>query len=364
MKETISNKQGITILILFLLGSNVVLGVGGAAKKDMWLAVILGFIFVLPAIYIYARLLYLFPRKNLHEILSLVFGNFLGKIISLIYIWFSIHVGALYLSDFSNFINTVGLPETPRIVPDLCFIFLCAFGVKLGIEVISRWSEFFFTIIIIILLIIFLFSTKNFRSENILPILNGGISPILSSAFSVFAFPLSEAVIFTIIFSSLQNKNSYFKVYFSGVAIASLILLTVAFTNILVLGPYIFSLNYYPSYVTVGRISLGDFVQRLDILVSVGFLVSGFVSISLCILAASKGISNFFNFSDYKFIVYPVAILILNISYFVFNDPMEIQKYSKIDPYYKLLIAGILPIIILIFAEIKVHLKKSKKANS
>jgi spore germination protein KB len=356
MKETISDRQGIILLILFILGSAIVIGVGTEAKEDVWISILLGLLMFLPIIFVYGRLQTLFPEKDLYEILEVVFGKIPGRLISILYIWYSIHLGAMVLFNFSSFINVVGLPETPRVVPSICFMLLCVYGVKLGVEVLGRWGEFFITILLIIGAIIGLLSIPNFKLDNIRPMLAHGIKPIMKGAIDVISFPISETVVFMAIFSSLQKRASYYKVYMTGIVLGSLLVLTIATVNILVLGNYIKSINYYNTYVTTARISIGDFIQRIEILVSVAFLVAGFVKICICLLSTAKGINKLLNFNDYRFIVLPVALMMLNLSFFVYEDIMDNQRFvAEVYPYYAILINVIVPIFILFAAEIKVR---------
>lgn len=106
-KEAISNKQGITLVIIFILGSTLVLGTAGEAKKDMWIAIIVGIFLSFPILLIYAKLLSMFPEKDIFDISILVLGNFFGRIVNILFIWFAIHLGALVLYNFGEFINTV-----------------------------------------------------------------------------------------------------------------------------------------------------------------------------------------------------------------------------------------------------------------
>lgn len=359
MKEFISDRQGIILLILFILGSSVVIGVGVEAGRDVWIAVLLGLAISLPIIFVYARLLTLFPGKDLYEILEVLFGKVVGRLVTILYIWYSMHLGALVLYNFSSFINVVGLPETPRLVPSICFMILCIYGVKLGIEVIGRWGEFFITILITIAVIIGLLSTPNFELDHIRPVLSNGIKPVMKGAIDVFSFPLSETIVFMAIFSSLQKKASYYKVYMIGVSLGILLLLGVVIVNTLVLGPYIKSLNYFTTYVTTARINIGDFIQRIEILISIAFLVAGFVKISMCLLSAARGVSKLLNLNDYRVIVIPISMIILNLSFFVYEDIMDSQRFtSKVYPYYAILINAIVPITIFIAAEIKIRKKR------
>ena len=55
-KEVISDRQGIAIISLFIIGSSSIFSQGLEAKQDIWLAFIIGIAMTLPMILIYARL--------------------------------------------------------------------------------------------------------------------------------------------------------------------------------------------------------------------------------------------------------------------------------------------------------------------
>ena len=63
-KEIITNKQGISIIVLFILGSSIVLSPGGGAKQDAWIAIIIALLIALPSVFVYSRLLSIYPEKN------------------------------------------------------------------------------------------------------------------------------------------------------------------------------------------------------------------------------------------------------------------------------------------------------------
>ena len=355
-KEIISDKQGICLVIMFILGSTLLLGTGGGiAKKDGWLAIIIGIVYAAPAIYIYSRLLSKFHGHDLFDILQLVFGKFLGKCISVLYIWFAFHLGALVERNFTDFTETAVYPDTPVVFPLIFFVLLFIWCVKLGIEVLGRWSEFYIIIVLLLILTVtIILSLPLLNFNNLRPFLYDGIKPILTSAFLGFSFPFAETVVFMMVFSSLKTKNSSYKVYFKGLITGGIIILLVSLRNILILGADSISRDYFPSYVAVSTIKIGDFIQRLEIAVSTVLLLNVFVKVSICLLAVCKGLEKVFELDDYRFLVTPMALLMAAFSIIVYPNIMESVRWAfKIWPYYSFFFQAILPLIIFIVAEIK-----------
>lgn len=361
-KEVISNRQGIAIMTLFIMGSTLILGIGSDAKQDAWLSVILAVIPATLVMTIYARILSLFPEKNLFAILNSVFGKIAGRILALIYVWYAFHLGVLVLRNFQEFIKVVAFPETPEFVPIMLMGILCIWIVKEGIEVLGRFSQLVIIILSFIIIAIFVLCMRDADFNNLRPFLYNGFKPVLNSAFSVFSFPLAETVLFMAAFNFSKKRNSPFKVYYYALAIGTLFVLIIAIRNILVLGADFIEQTYFPSYVAVSLISIGDFLQRIESTVSVVLLFGGFVKISVCLLSACKGVDYIFKIGNYRQIVAPVGLLMMITSCFIYQSVMEMFEWAfKIYKYYAFPFQVILPIIIWIAAEIKVK-KQSKQS--
>ncbi|MCY6482901.1 endospore germination permease [Clostridium aestuarii] len=353
-KETLSDKQYISIIILFFTGSNSIFVMGLEAKKDAWLAFILAILITLPMVLIYTRLHTLFPGKDLFDILEICFGKFVGKLMILLYTWFVFYFVSDILVTYSFFINVVNLHYTPTIILNIFLAILCAFGVKKGLTVLGRWSESFVIVPIITLLTIVLLSIPNMKINNILPILQDGIKPILKGTFSTFTFPLIQIVVFTMAFSNFETPKSPYKIYIKGLLISGVYLSILSITNILVLGVNTAGLVYYPAFATISKIVIGDILQRIDILIVITFILGGFVKISILLLCICKGITKLFGYQNYKFIIIPIALLVINLSYFQYDSVMHYFNFNiRIWPYYHFPFQVIFPIITLITAEVK-----------
>lgn len=352
-KEQITDKEAICLLLVFVIGTSLILGVGGEAKNDIWIAEIVGLIMFLPMLLVYSRILWLFPEKDLFDIIDLTLGKVLGKIVEIIYIWYAFHLGALILRNFGEFINAVAMPETPMLVPLLCLGVVCIIGVSLGVEILGRTTTYFIPLILFIVVFVELLAIPKLHLNYIKPVLENGLVPVLMGGFQTFSFPFAETVLFIGAFSSLKTKKSPLRIYFWGTIISAIIILIVTFRNIAVLGNMLGSYKF-PSYSAVSRISIGDFLQRIEVTVSFVFIYCAFIKSSICLLVACKGIGKVFNLKDYRSIVIQTGLLMSYFSYIVYENSMEMRYWAlKIYPYYTFPMQVVLPTIIWILAEIK-----------
>jgi spore germination protein KB len=89
-------------------------------------------------------------------------------------------------------------------------------------------------------------------------------------------------------------------------------------------------------------------------------MLSGFVKLCICLIAAGRGIAKALNFSNYRQIIAPVGLLMVILSLIIYSNTREMLDWAnKIYPLYAILFQVVLPLIIWIAAEIKVRLVKS-----
>ncbi len=360
-KEIISSKQGISLIVLFIMGSATVISPGVEAKQDVWLSDLFALLLALPVILIYARILSLYPNKDLFDILIKVFGKISGSTICLLYIWYSFHLGAIIMRNFSEFIHLVSLPRTPQLIIVLFTGLICIWFVRAGVEVIGRWAGFFLPIILFIVICTVILTFTQADLDNLRPVLYNGFKPIFKGAYLLFSFPLGETVIFMLVIWSSDIKVKTYKVFTLGLISGTAILLTLSVRNILVLGVETSSTLYFPTYSAVSMTKIGTFLERIEIVVAVVFILTGIAKIGICLYGACNGIVKVFKFTSNKEITAPIGLLMMSFSCFMYSSTMEMFEWaSKVYPYYAIPFQIILPLIIWITAEIKLYLSKHK----
>jgi len=352
-KEQITDKEAICLLIVFIIGSSLIIGIGGEANNDAWIAGIVGVLMAIPMLLIFSRLLSLFQGKDLFDILYITLGTVIGKIVAILYIWYAFHLGALVLRNFGEFINTVAMPETPMFVSLFCLGLVCIIAVRLGIEVLGRITTYFLPILLFILVVVHFLAIPQLHLNYIKPILGNGLISVLKGGLLTFSFPFAETVLLIGVFGSLKTKKSPFKVCYWGISISAIVIIITTIRNTAVLGNMLDSF-YFPSYAAVSRIKIGDFIQRIEVSVAFVFIFGVFIKSSICLLVACKGIGKMFNLKDYRTIVIQMGLLMIYFSYIVYDNTMMMRYWAfKVYPFYAFPLQVILPIMIWVLAEIK-----------
>jgi spore germination protein KB len=359
-EKEISDKEGLSILVLFMIGTASVIVPGIAvAKRDIWLTVIIAVIAALFVALMCARMHYILPKKDLFEMLEFCYGKFFGRLISLVYWWFFFHAGLLVSMDITEFIKIVSLDSTPYIALQGSLVFLGIYVVREGLIVLGRWSKLFLKFIIFLIFTSTILLVSEMNIDNITPALYYGFKPVIGGAFVLFSFPLAQLAPFMAIFGNLKTKQSSYNIYIKGILVSGFVLFIVATANILILGPDIASTLFFPSHDTLKRLHLGTSIQRLEIIADGVFVLGGFVMFSTYLTACSKALSRTFGFADHKFIVLPIGLLILNFSRILNEGFIDHLMFVKTWPIYSFPFLVIFPIIIWVTLEIKIKCSKN-----
>ncbi|SHH80319.1 GerAB/ArcD/ProY family transporter [Clostridium grantii] len=353
-EKLVTDKQGVCLIVLFIIGSSSIVVPGLDAKKDVWLAIIISILISMPLVIISSRLHVIFPEKDLFDIIETCFGKFIGKLIVFLYTFFVFHSAAEVLRNFSQFVIVSNLSKTPLIVPMICISILIAFMVNKGINVMGRWSETFIVIPVGLILVRSLFLIPDMNINNLLPVLYNGMGPVLKGAFTSWSFPFGQTILFTMFFSKFKSKKSPYKIYTLGLLLGGILILITSLTNILVLGVSTVSISYFPSFATSERINVLTVDQRLEIVSALIFIIGQYIKISILVLCSCKGVSKIANCSDYRFIVTPTSILMVNICYYLHTSVMAFYEWvAQVFPYYALPFQMFFPIIIWVTAEVR-----------
>jgi spore germination protein KB len=356
-REIISEKEGIAISLLFIMNGTLILPSGAEAQKDIWIGIILATALGALISLVYIKILSSYPGKNLFDISEILFGRFIGKIISLLYVWFAFHLASLVFADFVHFIITVSLPEMRGLTIIIFPVILCLWGLKIGIEGIGRFSALLLTPLVLFIFIAYYLMIPKMSLDHFLPIFENGFLPIFNGAFSLFAFPFAETVIFMGIFNCFRENKSISRVYLISIILAGIIVLLAKASEVAVLGIDIFTQHYFPAYAAISRISVGHFIQRIEIVVGLVFAIGGLVKISVCMLFACKGISRILSFKDYRFLVTPMVMLNVAFTFITSDSIIQLTSFTLLAwRYYAFPFQVIIPSIMLILTLLKKNL--------
>lgn len=341
-------------IVLFNFGSSVVMGISGSVAQDAWAAILLGAVCAVPLFCVYARLFRLFPEKGLFEILEIIFGKVGGKILTVIFIWYALHLCSIILGNFTIFTQTASMPETPQLPIMILMILTTAYLARSSMRAIGKWAMVAIFLVVFVVLLTFVTAIPQLKWDALLPVFEHPPAQIAQAAFDVFSFPYAESVLFLCLAGSFSKKDNPYKLFLFSLLIILGVFIVVIVRNITLMGTTLSSMNYFPSYMMARIIGIGDFLARIEGSISSNFLFAGIVKIAVCLLAASKGIASLFNLEDYRSVVLPTGLLAMAICASLYKNVMGIFAFIPYYPYYAFLFQVILPLAVWIAGEIYV----------
>ncbi len=352
-KDKITLRQAVCIVFTFIMGTFVILNVYPEAEQDTWFSIMMAAVAAIPLILVYARIIRLFPGRDIFEIIQTLFGSIIAKALILLLVWYSLNLCGLVMRSFSDFINVTALPETPQLPILIIIALLAAYVIKSGIESLGKLSVALLVIILLAILATILLSLNKIDFTNIQPVLSHDIGELSASAFSFLMLPLSETVVTLCITDAIKKTDSPRKIYFLGIIPCVAVIIIVLLRNIVLVGVPMMLAEYYPSYIAVRVIKLGDVLSRVEGLISMIYILAGLIKAAVCMMCAAKGISSLFGVKDYRRLVMPVALIGLAISAIIYRDSMELVAFFKPYSFYMLLFGVLIPLIIWVTAEVK-----------
>ncbi|MBT2700867.1 GerAB/ArcD/ProY family transporter [Bacillus sp. ISL-40] len=358
--------QLFVLIVLFEIGSSVVVGLGLDAKQDAWLVILLSMIGGIGLFSLYVYLYLQFPDLSLTNFLEKIVGKVIGRILAIIYICLFLYIAARILRTFGELLLTTVLYETPISVVMIVMMLTICFGCYLGFEVIARTAEIMFPWFIFFgfLFILFTFFSDLPKLENLQPVLEAGWKPVLKSAFpSVLSFPFGETIVFTIFFPLLNKQKDgviagYLALVFSGI-----LLIIVTTIIISVIGSYTATKSPFALMETIGRIQIGEVFQRLDPIGIILLIIGGYFKITIFLYAAVEGFSNLIRMTSInKFMIPLMAASIIAMSILMADNSVEHREGAAIVPYILYIpLFMVIPFLLVVIVIIKKKITKRKQ---
>lgn len=355
----ISQYEGIALIALHIWGAVFITNV--LASNDMWFIIIISFVISIPLLIAYSRIMTNFKGEDLYTILEIVFGNGIGRIVTILYTLFFFSLGAIVLRNFIEYIRLTSLNRTPMIITGIVFEIIISYMVKQGTESFGKCAAVFIIglTVVAVFLGFFLILNGSEQASILLDFYKGFKSTIIS-VYSFISFPIGEVIVFMTIFNSLKSDVSIYKVFVGGMLFSIvIILINTIGINLMLMGKDHHDM-FFPTFIAVRRIKVGEIIQRVETLISIKLVIESFVEISACLFASCKGISKIFNIKDYRSISTATSLLMAAVSIILYENTLYMAEWNaEIWPYYSFPFQILIPIIILLISELKVRKKEN-----
>ncbi|MEG7336481.1 spore germination protein [Bacillus sp. 0102A] len=318
-KAQISIRQLFVMIIIFELGSSLLITPGTIAGRDAWIAVLLGCAAGLFLFYLYQGIYQCYPDFSPKEYMDEMLGTTLSWIFSFLYILYFAYIAARVLRDFGEMLLTFAYHDTPIIIVNALLIVVSIYAVRKGIEVLARSAELLFGAMYLLgaLGLVLLIVSGSVEPQNLKPVLADGVYPIVHSVFTQTMYvPFGEVVLFVMIFPYLSDRKGVKKTGMLAMIISGLVVTLTVAINISVLDGDLTLRSQFPLLSTIQTIKVEEFLDRLDVFFMLALIIGGFFKVSLYLYAVVVGASTLFKEKNPSQLAYPMGfgILVLSIT--------------------------------------------------
>lgn len=366
-KETISLWQFFILLLIFEMGSATVVGIGGEARQNVWLAIIIAGMIGVGYILCLHFMLGKKVGINLFGLIEFCIGKWLGFAVSLLYVLYFIYLSSRVLRDFGELIVSTIFIYTPIEVISISIMLTIIYLLYSGIEVMARTSEIFFPYVFsfTFLVGIFILLSGEIHFENLSPFLEEGFSPVLKAVFpGLLTFPFGELIAFATILPLVTKYNKAKGFAFASVLFSTLVLVYSAVIQVMTLGHEMKRRANFPLLSAAREISLLDFIERVDIVVVFVVMFGIIVKIGVFFFGAVKGLEHVSK-REYRSFLFPIGSIICLSSIIITDNFAEhIKEGLEIVPYFiHLPFQFVLPALLFVILLIRTRRKNGRKGS-
>ncbi|MBB3114462.1 spore germination protein KB [Paenibacillus phyllosphaerae] len=349
----ISMYQLFAITFIFQLGTTIIFGFGGSAGRDAWIGQLVSCFLGVFLVLVYIALMKKNPGLTFVQWFPAQLGRWLGMPLAFLYPLMSLYVVGRIIADIRDMVSTTVLTKTPLLVITGVFVFIIAYSVYGGIELVSRLGEMFLPVILIMFIIevILLSGSGAVRINNILPVLEHGWEPVWKVVYPAgITQSFGETIVLAMLWPETKHPEKVMKVTILATIMSGLMLTCLDVMAILIFGG-MFSSFLYPLYTVLGLISIGNFIENLQMFGVLYFLMTALLKSVVHMFAAVRGFQQLTRMKNYRVLIIPGSAITLvlgmtmsqNISEHIYRHHFEI-----LVPYIWVPLLLVLPILLLL----------------
>jgi len=361
--KKISSRQFGLLVLLYSLGDSILFLPGTTTSfghKDAWISIMIGSLAGIVITFIYGKVMLLYPDITFVELTQYALGKLVGTILLLLFLYYYFISSCFLLWDIGDFTVTQILPETPIHSIYILFLIPVLYGVRAGLETIARATEILAPWIFILLILLIAVLFPEYKYENLTPVFENGFIPILQGSYLMIGLPLVQFSIFLLITPSIKKGKSYLMPFIIGSVLGNLCTLLITISCILVLGAESTSRHTFPVYILGKKVTIGEFLQRIEIFIAIIWFLSIYVKLTLTTYGFIYGISNMLKLKNYQPLTFPFGLIMLaGVLIFIPHQVFAFDFFIFTWHTYSFMIAFAIPLLVYLFG----YLKKKKLSN-
>lgn len=310
--ERINTKQMAVLLIFFTIGDMLLFlpsNMASISHQDAWISALIGLVVgVVMAWFIY-EFSQCFKGQNLVQIYRQVLGKWLGTAVSLLYLLAMFNNGVTQIREIGDLVTTQMMTETPMRAICLLMVIVLVVAIRSGLESIARTAEAFLLVFIIMFAATIILLIPDAKWSKLTPVLEAGTPELIQSALYFASFPFCELFVMWMILPQVTPNKHERRDFILATTTAGLAIFSIVIISLLVLGSYLTEHQMYSTYTLAKKISVGHFLERVEAIFAVTWLLSTYFRMVIYVYAFIKGVAELLQLKDYRRLTIPLGLL-------------------------------------------------------
>ncbi|MBP3965053.1 GerAB/ArcD/ProY family transporter [Paenibacillus lignilyticus] len=355
MQEKISHLQFSCLLFGFIAGfESLFLTEAKLMKQDVWIANVFNLVAGITLLAIITFVQRQFPNHNMTEICDKLLGKWPSKVLLCVYLLSNLETASGGFRAVSMFYTTVILPNTRPDYLILVYAACSTYAVYIGLGTLARTNLIIIPFFLIGFLATCLFIIPEIQTNPFLPQLQSSKVNMVIGSMHLFTFTFSQMITFGFLMSRVENKNKIFSSCTIAMCMSALYLVMISYLTLSSLGFNYIETSTYPFFSTIQLVKLGEYLERIEILLIGLWTVLTMVYIIVMQYVFTLVAGHVFGISKKKPFLFAIGLL-----YFAHASKSYIRTAdhftygTKIYPLSSLLPCIVFPLVLIVMTLIK-----------
>ncbi|MCZ8522607.1 MULTISPECIES: GerAB/ArcD/ProY family transporter [Paenibacillus] len=357
-KGRIAGRQFVIIAILYTIGDPILVIpsiLAEHAQGDAWLSALLAWAAGLLFLLLFRALQKIYPGQGFTDMCESALGRTWGGFaaaVALLPFWTLL--SSSLLREFSDFMTTQIMPETPIQAIYVIVVAVALYGLSLGLEPLVRSSEILFPWVIGLLALLMIFLLPEFKTVNLEPVLAHGWAPVVKGSYAMLAIPFMEVVTLLMIVPFVKGQKQAMRSYAYGVAGGGAVVVLIIIVALLALGPDITARSTYPTFVMAKKIRIGNFLERMEIIITIMWMITIYFKLAITMYALVIGTAKLARLKSYRPLLVPFGTLLVILAQIITPNSVEYYDFTAtIWPLYAFSVCIVFPGVLLVAGKVR-----------
>lgn len=336
---------GMIAKILYTSSSVAVKAVGTAA----WYMTIISCSTTIIFFILICKLMERFPGKDIIEIYEIVFGQFLGKLIGVIFSSFLVFYSSSSIREFVEMIKSYNLPDTPPSIITVIFLMVIAFMSYKGIENLARFSYIIFYPIMLGICLILILALPYYKPAYLKPYFGYGLwKTVYTGFFRSSAY--QEIAMLYIIIKSIHGLKDFKKAGLIVIILSGIVISVTLLCYVMAFGYAAGAENVSGIFQLSRIIYYNRYFQEIESIFLFVWVLASIQNCSISLYFSIEMYCKTFNIKEYRNLILPFCFLTFMASLIPSNFLQVVDINMFIIRQYSFPLTFVLPVVALIIS--------------